>query len=242
MFPPQALKMIARNFYDENIGLVTGWTKYRRLGSKSEEISGIYSRLERITKEKESRISSCVGADGAIFALRKELYFPLKDHDINDFVIPLRALGQNYRVVLDPDVYCIEEPSEGAYSEFHRQARITNRTLGAIKRNFEFLNPLRYGSFAFFLLSHKILRFLVPFFAIGVFLSSMLLIRDSFIYLIFFSSIILFFLSAILGFLNFAHSKVIDFCATFLLTCAGQFMGWYRLVSGRSDTLWTPQR
>lgn len=242
MFPRQALAMIARNFSDENVGLVTGWTKYRRPGSEEEETPGIYARLEKITKEGESLISSCVGADGAIFALRRELYRRLEDYDINDFVIPLNVLGQERRVVLDKDVYCLEEPSEGAAREFRRQARITNRTLGAIRRNAHFLHPLRYGSFAFFLLSHKVLRFMVPLFAAGTLLSSLALLNTETFYLLMFLLTCLVLGAGLLGLMNLAHSRTINLCATFLLTNAGQALGWFRFLTGRADTLWTPQR
>jgi hypothetical protein len=69
-----------------------------------------------------------------------------------------------------------------AEKEFARQARITNRTLGAIKRNMRFLNPVRFGSFSFFLLSHKILRFMTPFFALGLFSTSIALVNTGTMY------------------------------------------------------------
>jgi len=242
MFPRQMLGKIARNFSDEGVGLVTGWTKYRRRGSEEEEAPGLYARLEKITKECESQISSCVGADGAIFAIRRELYRRLEDYDINDFVIPLNALGQQRRVVLDPEVYCLEEPSEGMRREFRRQARITNRTLGAIRRNAQFLNPLRYGSFAFFLLSHKVLRFMVPFFAGGMFLACLLLLPSLPIYRFALAALCLFPLAGLAGLLGLGRSRVINLCANFLLTNVAQVVGWARFVTGKTDTMWTPQR
>ena len=242
MFPPQALTKIARNFVDEQVGLVTGWTKYRRSGCEEEEASGVYARLEKLTKEGESSISSCVGADGAIFAIRRELYRRLEEYDINDFVIPLHVLGQGRRVVLDTDVYCLEEPSEGISKEFRRQARMTNRTLGAIWRNVRFLNPFQYGSFAFFLLSHKVLRFMTPLFAVGTWLISLLLLTTALKYLLIFVLVMMFLFAGLIGLKGWGHSRIIDLCATFLLTNAGQVVGWFRFLTGRSDTIWTPQR
>ena len=242
MFPSQALTKIARNFADKQVGLVTGWTKYRRSGCEEEEASGSYARLEKLTKEGESSISSCVGADGAIFAIRRELYRRLEEYDINDFVIPLHVLGQGRRVVLDTDVYCLEEPSEGAGKEFRRQARMTNRTLGAIRRNTHFLNPLQYGSFAFFLLSHKVLRFMTPLFAVGTWLISLLLLTTALMYLLIFFLVTMFLFAGLIGLKGGGHSRIVDLCATFLLTNAGQVVGWFRFLTGRPDTMWTPQR
>ncbi|MBD1399329.1 glycosyltransferase family 2 protein [Pelovirga terrestris] len=242
MFPPQALQMMTRNFADESVGLVTGWTRYRRSGSDVEEAPGAYARLEKITKDAESRISSCVGADGAIFAIRKELYQPLEDQDINDFVIPLNVIGQRRRVVLDGDVYCLEEPSEDAGKEYRRQVRMTNRTLGAMRRNLKYLVPVDFGSFAFFLLSHKLLRFLVPFFVVGTFFSGLALMTSTLFYGLAFLAMILLVLAGSLGLMGYAQSRLVDVCATFLLTCAGQAVGWFRFFTGKKDTMWTPQR
>jgi len=242
MFPSQALGMIARNFADDDIGLVTGWTKYRRTGSDLEEAPGLYARLEKIIKQGESLVSSCVGADGAIFAVRRELYRHLEDQDINDFVIPLNVVDQNRRVVLDPDVYCLEEPSEGMGREYARQSRITNRTLRAIRRNVRFLTPFKYGSFAFFLLSHKLLRFMVPFFAVGLFLSSLYLATSSVFYSLVVAMLCLLIMAGIAGLLGLNHSRLVKLCATFLLTNLAQAKGWFRFITGRPDTLWTPRR
>jgi cellulose synthase/poly-beta-1,6-N-acetylglucosamine synthase-like glycosyltransferase len=242
MFPPQVLAKMARNFLDPEVGLVTGWTKYRRPGSGEEEAPGLYARLEKITKEWESLVSSCVGADGAIFAMRKEFYRPLEGHDINDFVIPLHVMDQKKRVVLDPDVYCLEEPTADASREFPRQARITNRTLGAIRRYPRFLNPLRYGSFAFFLLSHKILRLMVPFFGVGLMLSGLLLATTGAFYSLVVAGMCLFLLAGLAGLLGIGRSKAINLAAVFLLTNLAQVVGWARFVRGRADTLWIPQR
>jgi cellulose synthase/poly-beta-1,6-N-acetylglucosamine synthase-like glycosyltransferase len=241
MFSSDILAKLVTNFSDPNVGLVTGWTKYTK-EKGGEETTGIYSRFEMKTKYWESLISSCVGADGAIFAIRKELYRPLDEQDINDFVIPLRVISQGKRIVLDPDVYCFEEQSKGEGNEYRRQARITNRTLRAVLKHTAFLNPFSYGFFSFFLLSHKFLRFLVPFFVIGAFLANLFLLKVSPIYfgLIF---IQLLFLSLGLASLaGKADGRVANICKFFLITLSAQFLGWIRRFRGIPDTMWTPRR
>jgi len=241
MFPPDVLLKLAGNFQDEQVGLVTGWTKYRKPGSDEESV-GLYGRLEMVTKKYESLVSSCVGADGAIFAIRKHLYRPLKDYDINDFVIPLDVIGQGKRVVLDADVYCIEQPGENESKEYRRQVRITNRTLGAIGRNMRFLNPFEFGSFAFFLLSHKVLRFLVPFTFVGTFFLALLLSTRS----LFLAGIavaqLLFVGIGIGGIFRVFSGRLPQLCAFFLLTISAQLVGWIRWATGKTDVMWKPLR
>ena len=240
MFPEDFLVRFVRNFADPEVGLVTGWTKYRDSNSK-EDTTGIYSKMEKWTKYRESCISSCVGADGAIFGLRKLLYHPLKDQDINDFVIPLDVIRQGKRVVMDPEVFCFEEPTREVSAEYQRQVRITARTLGAIRRNLEFLNPFRFGSFAFFLFSHKIMRFLVPFFLIGTFVANLLVFTTSWFYaLILLGQVVV----GLLGLANttrFARGRLASIARFFLLTVTAQLVGWLRMVSGTSFTVWNPR-
>jgi cellulose synthase/poly-beta-1,6-N-acetylglucosamine synthase-like glycosyltransferase len=241
MFPVHVLKNIVRNFADDKIGLVTGWTKYRTVDG-GEETTGLYARMEKVTKQGESLVSSCVGADGAIFAIRKELYKPLEVFDINDFVIPLNVIAQHKRVILDPDVYCYEEPTEGGEKGFLRQARISNRTLGALWRGRHFINPFRYGTFSLFLLSHKIIRFLVPLFFVGCLVMSLLLAQQDWFYALFFIAQLGFVGLGVFGLKNDVENRLINLSAFFLLTISAQMLGWIRFLTGRVDTVWTPQR
>ncbi|ACM21310.1 glycosyltransferase, CESA-like subfamily [Geotalea daltonii FRC-32] len=168
MFHKEMLNLLVRNFADKEIGLVTGSTRYLSKAGDGSMVAtmGKYTLFERWIKEQESRIGSCIGADGAIFAMRREYYRPLDEKDINDFVIPLNVVRQGKRVVLDKDVHCLEEHADDEGMEFSRQIRITNRTIRALISNRDMLNPFRHGFFAWMLWSHKMLRFLLPWFAI----------------------------------------------------------------------------
>ena len=75
--------------------------------------TGIYSRFERWMKERESLAAACAGADGAIFAVRKELFRPLREDDINDLVIPLNVLKAGKRVVMDPELFAMNRRRKG---------------------------------------------------------------------------------------------------------------------------------
>ena len=241
MFPSDMLEKITRNFSDDSIGAITGWTKYRTVDN-GEETTGLYAKLEKTTKYGESLVSSCVGADGAIFAIRKEHFSPLKTRDINDFVIPLSVIAAEKRVVLDPDVFCFEQPSTSQSKEFRRQIRITNRTLGALWRGRQFLNPLRYGSFSLFLLSHKLIKFLVPFFFVATLLISLSLTTVSDVYAYFLAGQLLVVGAGVAGLFRWLDGRFVRLCAFFLLTISAQAVGWFRFMTGNNDIAWMPQR
>ena len=241
MFPGDILVKLVRNFADPEVGLVTGWTRYGEV-DQAEDTTGIYSRFEKWTKIQESHVSSCVGADGAVFAIRKELFRTLRADDINDFVIPLNIIRQGKRVVMDPEVYCFEKSTDEAGKEYQRQVRITNRTLNAIRRNLEFLNPFRYGSFAYFLVSHKIMRFLVPFFLIATLGTNLMLLGTSHLYSFTLGCQLAALAVALSGVLGFTSGKITNIAKYFLVTMLAQLTAWVRTFAGISDTLWTPQR
>lgn len=241
MFPPDLLEQVSGNFVDPDVGLVTGWTKYLKAGG-GEDVTGAYSKLEKITKRWESLVCSCVGADGAVFAIRKSLFRPLDVGDINDFIIPLNVVGQGKRVVLDPEVYCREEAADDEEKAYGRQVRITTRTLWAIRRNLGFLNFREFGVFSFFLLSHKVLRLAAPFFFILAFVLNIFLVGQSWVYGITFTCFVLFLGIGFLGLFGFVKGSVASICKFFLLTLSAQFVGWMRMAAGIKDTTWTPMR
>jgi cellulose synthase/poly-beta-1,6-N-acetylglucosamine synthase-like glycosyltransferase len=163
MYPPRTIASLVRCFGDPAVGLATGYTSYVRTASGPiAHAINLYTSLELVIKRAESQWGSCVGADGAVFAIRRSLYRELRDDDINDVVVPLRVVEQGYRCILAEDAFCFEQPGKNLESEFRRQSRITNRTLHALWRNRRLLNPFRFGLFSFFLFSHKVIRFIVP--------------------------------------------------------------------------------
>lgn len=244
MFPRELMRRLVRNFADPEVGLVTGWTRYEEAGDRHHaEPIGIYAKLERMIKILESRIDSCVGADGAVFAIRRELFRPLSDNDINDFVLPLDVVRQGKRVVMDPEVVCIEpSPSSSLAAEYHRQVRITTRTLGAICRNRRFLSPIRHGWFSIFLWSHKVIRFVAPIFMLAAFLINTMLVGESSFYMA--TMMIQFVLLVIAGcgFLGIRLGGISSAACTFLVTAAAQLVALGRTIAGSTDTIWTPQR
>lgn len=241
MFPPHVLKKLMRHFSDSSIGLVTGGTLYVDRNGHMEP-TGLYAKLEKWTKNCESAITSCVGADGAIFALRKELYHPLSDQDINDLVIPLRVVRGGKRVVIDQDAHCIEESVSHDKQAIRRQVRISTRTIWALYFNRDLFNLKRYGFFAYFLWSHKLIRLTMPFWFISAFLLNTYMIKVDLLYWLPMSGFIVFLFTGISSLLGWSKGKIPSICKLFIITGVSQFIAWMRVFSGKKDVLWTPER
>jgi cellulose synthase/poly-beta-1,6-N-acetylglucosamine synthase-like glycosyltransferase len=246
IYPADAVKNIVEGFSDSSVGFVTGYTKYRREGEdESTRSIGLYSRIEKTTKALESKIGSCVGADGAIFGIRKELYKPLKETDINDLVIPLSIVRQGYRGILKENVHCIECSAGDIAGEYQRQVRITNRSLRAIFSNADLINPLNSGIFSFFLVSHKLMKYLVPFFLVGLFVSSFGLIYSGTIYTVTFVAQGCLFAIALgsrrKGTTAFSP-KIFTLIRDFMIINAAVLQGWLKYMRNERYTTWSPTR
>jgi len=244
MYSEDALMRMVRSLSDPNVGLVTGSTQYvSEESGQMVETSSIYTKLERFLKEQESKIGSCVGADGAIFALKKKLYKSLKDDDINDLVIPLKVIQQRYRVIIDRDLVCREAPSVSSSSEFNRQIRITNRTIRGIFRHSDLLNVLRYPLFSFQMLSHKLIRLSVPFFALLLLPLNIMLLDSGIVYWFIFISQLLFYVLSIIGYYKETYLKeqsTYGIFYHFVMVQIAILLGWINYFIGNKQVTWKP--
>lgn len=165
MYAPDAVRALVKNFADESVGYVVGAALYSdgedNAAANSEDT---YWQYEIKIKSMESQLASVVGGDGAIYAIRRELYIPLEREDINDFVNPLQIIAQGYRGVFDVEAKCFEETAGDFDKEGRRKERIVNRSFRGLMKVKEVMNPFRTGLFSLMIISHKLLRWLVPFF------------------------------------------------------------------------------
>lgn len=164
MYDKYAIRRLVRHFADEKVGYVVGHARYEETAETAAGSSeGAYWGLEVRMKRWESTVSSVVGGDGAIYAIRRHLYEPLQDTDINDFVNPLQIVAKGYRGIFDPDAWCTEKPAGEFGKEFARKVRIANRSFNGLLRVPNSCNPFKVGRFAWLLVSHKLMRWFSPF-------------------------------------------------------------------------------
>jgi len=244
LYHKNALRELTKHFIDKKVGFVTGTTRY--LSSEDQETSdpvGIYSMIEQFIKKYESRIGSCVGADGAIFAGRKSLYRELKDVDLNDLVIPFSIIKQGYNGVFEGKAYCVEKAAKDLKGEFRRQVRIANRTIRAIRNNHELINPFKFKFFSFELFSHKISRLLVPFHLLLALLSNILIVRCSSVYLFLLIGQLFCYVLACIAYSNLnGFFRRLSFLRAFIIVNVATLAGWIKYLKGDTYMVWTKVR
>lgn len=176
MYDPGAVRELVRGFADPNVGYVVGAALYTDGDAgASARSEGLYWRYELAIKTLESRVSSVVGGDGAIYAIRTHLWQPLDQRDINDFVNPLQIVARGYRGLFQPQARCYEETAGDFGREVARKERIVNRSIRGLFRVRAVMNPFRSGWFAWQVISHKLLRWLIPGFLLLGFIGSLAL-------------------------------------------------------------------
>src|SRR5262249_15761350 len=132
-------------------------------------------------KRYENRLGALLGSNGAIYAIRRDLFLPIPVNTIlDDFVIPLQAkLRTGCALVYDCEAVAREDTAPNLRAEFQRRCLIGAGGFQSIVHLWRLLNP-RHGWVAFTFLCHKIIRWLCPFFMVGTLLSNLLLLDDSF--------------------------------------------------------------
>jgi len=237
---PDAARQLARWFQDPNVLAVCG--RLELFDSRTgKNVDGQYWRYENFLKRCEGRLDAALGANGAIYAIRREAFRPIpRDTLIDDLTIPLYAkLHGHGRIVYDSQAIAVEETAPDLRSEFRRRSRIGAGGFQAIARLWPLLHP-RHGWTAFAFLSHKVLRWCCPFFLFGAILSNAVLI-DVPLYRAIWGIQLSFYAAAALGSLMTPHgivSRAARLAALFASVNFALLAGFARWLQGNQSGVW----
>jgi cellulose synthase/poly-beta-1,6-N-acetylglucosamine synthase-like glycosyltransferase len=209
MLLKNVLQKLLAHFEDENVGCVCGRLILHDAGESALSIGeSIYWNLESEIKKQEGRLGTVIGANGGIYAIRKELFRPIPTgiKVMDDFFVTTRVLCAGRAVVYEPQAIGSEETSLDAYGEFHRKVRISQANFSLLPRYIPLLNPLRplvaYGFF-----SHKLLRWLAPFLLILLLAANAALAPFSAFYAGVLAAQAVFYAAAALGYLGNGRTR-----------------------------------
>ena len=245
---PGTLRAIAANFADPSVGGVSA--NERRDPDTTASPAGLGERLyweyDKWVKQAESRIGSIVSASGSLYAIRRGLFQPITDPSAtDDFAISTQVIGAGYRLVFEPQAITWEPPVAKDEIEFNRKVRIVTRGLRGVWGIRELLLPWRGGFYSVQLWSHKIIRRLVGIFAIGIFVSNLLLARKPFWLLVLGLQIALYSL-ALAGWRGagrpWARKAWFYVPYYFCLSNVAATLGIIQFVRQRRVTIWEPRR
>jgi len=190
-----------------------------------------------------------LGATGAIYAIRKELFTNIPDNIVlDDMFVPIKIIQKGYRAVIDSTAMATDKVAESPREEHRRKARTLygNYQIFWIFR--DMFNPFK-SPIALQLFSHKLLRVVVPFIMIAIYCINWSLIDDMF-YLATFILQNLFYMMAVIGGLaryqKYGILKVISkICAIPYVFCLLNFsalIGFFRFAGTKQDITWEKAR
>ncbi|HBF35547.1 TPA: hypothetical protein DDW35_13370 [Candidatus Sumerlaeota bacterium] len=120
-----SLRLLVHPFVNPIVGCTAGRYVPGGHGPRPTAGVGLYWRYENHLREMESRVGGLLGASGALYAVRRNLFEPLEPGLINDdFIIPMRITAKGYRSLFVPGATAQEEASRSADHEFSRRVRI----------------------------------------------------------------------------------------------------------------------
>ncbi|HTN34067.1 MAG TPA: glycosyltransferase family 2 protein [Marinobacter sp.] len=247
MYASDAISKLVRNFADIEVGYAVGAALYTD-GDQgaSARNENLYWRYELAIKAMESRLHSVVGGDGAIYAIRTSLWEPLQQQDINDFVNPLQIIAKGYRGVFDADARCFEETAGDFDREVARKERIVNRSIRGLMRVAQVMNPTKTGMFAFEVISHKLLRWLIPvFLLIGAAGSVILAFAGFGLFQLITAGTVLLLALTLAGFLSANRNQLPTWIATpyyFVMVNGYAVRGIVKALQGQTQVTWSSAR
>jgi len=209
-YEKSAIRKIVRNYADSTVGAVSGRYKYFDTGKTQIGTGTIaFWDYENFIKARQTKIQTITGCCGCIYSVRKSLYVNLPRDIISDLVEPLKVLEHGYRIVFEPEALAYETTCQKSDEEFKMRLRVISRGMRGLLYMKHLLNPFKYGFISFQLISHKILRWLIPLFLTGLYLTNIFLMHKNIFYLDFFLLQSIFYLLALIGlFIDYFPKKI----------------------------------
>jgi len=249
---PDGISSIVKNFADPSVGCVSSEDKFiGQNGNLSGE--GAYVRYEMFLRKLESKINTLVGLSGSFFAARREVCRKWSTDLQSDFNTLLNSMKLGLRGISDPNSIGYYEDISDEKREFNRKVRTVLRGITVFMSSISLLNPFKYGLFSWQLFSHKLCRWLVPFFLILAFISNAMIMPSSAFFTVLFILQIVFYMLAFVYFqleTRNAHNyqlramsyELLKIPYYFVLVNASILVAWWKYLKGERATFWEPSK
>ena len=242
IFEQNTLREIARPFINPEIGLVD--TNMINRGLKKEGISHqekAYISREVYIKHYESVVwGSMMGPFGGCYAIRREDYSQVPSNAlVDDFFINMKIFEKGKKAVNNLQAIVYEDVSNDLQVEMVRKIRIATGNFQNLKWFGNLLWP-PFNGVAFTFMSHKVLRWLGPFFILFSLWSSLALIEIPLYLFAFYlqlAGLLVPFFDYLLRKIN-VHLRIVRFITHFYSMNLALFIGFFRFTRGVKSGVW----
>ncbi|NVD06722.1 glycosyltransferase family 2 protein [Vibrio sp. JPW-9-11-11] len=167
-----ALWIANQHFQQPNIGVVNG---HYQLFETNNHGENRYWQYQSRVKMNEAKLGSTLGAHGAFYLFRTDLFDMMDNNTINDdFVIPMQIVRRGYVATYEPRIMALEMEATNTANDYQRRLRISAGNMQQAILLFDMFLP-KYRGVAFAFFSGKGLRLLTPYLLLACLISSALL-------------------------------------------------------------------
>jgi cellulose synthase/poly-beta-1,6-N-acetylglucosamine synthase-like glycosyltransferase len=247
MFTPDTLFELVKHFRNEQIGLVGANilnTRVDKSGISLQEWS-FMSREIKLKYFEGKLWGSMIGAYGACYSIRNEYYSRIPEgFSVDDFYITMKVLERKKACILELKAKGYENVPNRLSEEFRRKIRISAGNFQNLKAFYRLLWPPWTG-LAFSLFSHKVLRWLGPFFLLVLMISNIILAFSDQFYRILLmiqgGLIISPFIDFLLRKIGL-HIVILRFITHFYSMNVALLAGFMKFIKGTETNVWQPTR
>ncbi len=238
-----ALQQIAKTFQNSKVGAISSEDRFI---SAEGDIAGegAYVKYEMWLRKLEGKVNSLVGLSGSFFAARREICSNWNINVPSDFNTALNCVRKEFIAISDPKLLGYYPNLEDETKEYQRKVRTVIRGIAALFSQAAVLNPFKFGFFSFQILSHKLMRWLVPWFLLIALVTNIVLLTSGSLYVVIFALQIAFYTLAFLGWSSkslrqFTLTKIPYFFIQVNLAIADATLQY---LFGKRVTLWEPSK
>jgi cellulose synthase/poly-beta-1,6-N-acetylglucosamine synthase-like glycosyltransferase len=241
----QALRKLAANYGDPRVGAVSG--RYQYFDAAGNSPTGLGSvafwNYENLIKQAQSRLSTISGCCGCIYSVRRDLYTDLNPDIISDLVQPLWVIQKGFKVIFEADALAYEETTQSTGEEFSMRVRVVTRGMRGLLSVPDLFKPWKHPWISFQLVSHKVLRWLVPVFLLVAVLANVALISRPFFAFTLGVQALFYLLALFARYVPIHRTwKVLGVPLFFCTLNAAALVSLFKLLRGQKYTVWQPVR
>ena len=246
MFTADTIYEMVKHFKNKTISQVGA--NILNKGMKQDGISfqeKSYITIENNIKYLEGlNWGSMMGAFGGCFALRADGWVSIpSNYIVDDFYLSMNILSNGKKAILDKKAICYEDVSNEVTNEFNRKARIQAGNFQNLATYWKLL--FRFDAVAFCFFSHKVLRWMGPFFIALAYITNLCLLADSQFYRFTFVVQNLLLLSPVIDWLLKRigiHLILLRFASYFIMMNIALAKGFAMYTKGIKTNVWEPTK
>jgi cellulose synthase/poly-beta-1,6-N-acetylglucosamine synthase-like glycosyltransferase len=244
--PIETITKMAERLARPGVGCVNAHIVFaNESGDKVADAAGLYWRFETWLRVAESGLGLCATSSGPCMALRRSLFRELPPTGDADFTTPLDVIDAGYACVQMTDCVAYDVLPQGADVEFRVRVRMVAKNFVDTIVRWGWRNVFRRPLYTWALYSHKIVRWLTPFFLLGAQASNLVLAGRSGLYVATLAVQVAFYGAAGAGWIAYRNNKswpIVPQVYAFVLANAAFFIGVLKSVFGRAPSFYVPTR